>query len=155
MQTSIQYISFYTDGSAAKKVEPKPVRKTVAAAPKPVVRQKKRPVIKVDPVAVAGIVFAFIMLITMASSLAEYRSCVEKNAQMSQYILSLQQENAQLQETYENGYDLDQIREIATAIGMVPVDQAQKITVEVHIPEAEQQMSFWQSMAIFLAGLFA
>ncbi len=155
MSTDIRYISFYTDGSAAKKVERKPVYKPVAA-PKPVVGSKKRILVRVDPVAVAGIVLAVVMFFSLISAFNQYNVWARKNAQMGQYILTLQQEQVQLRKTYEEGYDLAQIQQIAEAIGMVPIEQAQHITVDVHLPEVEQgKSSLWEEITIFLAGLFA
>ncbi len=151
----IQYTSYYTNGSAAKNVERKPAAK-VSAAPKPVARPAKRVVVRVDPVAVVGIVLAVVMLISLISACSQYHSWTKKNAQMSHYIATLQQEQAALQQEYEAGYDLEQIQEIATAIGMVPAEDAQRITVDVQIPSAGQvQVSLWERITIFLAGLFA
>ncbi len=154
MQPDIQYVSFYMDGTAAKKLDRQPTHKV--AAPKPKHRKLKRRVVKVDPVALLGIVIAVVMLISMASGLAEYRSCMEKQAQMSSYIEALQQENVQLQQTYEAGYDLENVRQIASAIGMVPVEEAEHISIEVYVPQQpEKELSFWEEATIFLAGLFA
>ncbi len=154
MQPDIQYVSFYMDGSAAKKMEQQVMRRV--QAPKPKCRKVKRRVVKVDPVAIAGIVLAVVMVVSMVAGFRQYRNCMEKNAQMSQYIQSLQQENAQLQETYDQGYDLEEVRKIAEAIGMVPRDSVENITIEVQVPQQEQQeMNFWEAATTFLAGLFA
>ncbi len=155
MSSDIRYISYYTDGSAAKKVAQKPVTRA-AAAPKPVARPAKRMVLPVDPVAVVGIAFASVMMVCLIVACIQHHNWVEKNARMGQYILSLQQEQEALLQEYEAGYDLEQIREIATAIGMVPAEDAQRVTVDVQIPGAHQaQISFWERVTIFLAGLFA
>ncbi len=153
--TNVQYISYYTDGSAARKVERKPVYKQ-AVAPKPVARPRRRVVVKVDPVAVVGIVMAVVVLVSLISGFAQYNTWANKNAQLGQYIQSLQQEQEVLQQEYKAGYDLEQIREIANALGMVPIDTAQTITVDVQLPEMDKsQLSFWDNITIFLAGLFA
>ncbi len=155
MAMSGNYISYYSNDSTARRVERKPVTKAMAA-PKPVTRPAKRVVVRVDPVAVAGIVLALVMLVSLISAGSQYHSWTEKNAQLSHYVATLQQEQEALQQEYKAGYDLEQIREIATAIGMVPAEDAQRITVDVHIPGADQeQVSFWESITIFLAGLFA
>ncbi len=154
MQPDIQYVSFYMDGTAAKKLDRQAAPK--AAAPKPKKRKLKCRVIKVDPVALLGIVLAAVMLISMAAGVAEYQSCMEKQAQMHAYIGQLQQENAQLQQAYNEGYDLEQVRNIASAIGMVPAEEAEHIAIEVRIPQQpERELSFWEEATIFLAGLFA
>ncbi len=154
MQPDIQYVSFYVDGTAARKLDRAATRKV--KAPKPKQRKVKRRVIKVDPVALIGLVAAVVMLISMGTGIARYRSCMDAQQQMGQYIEALQQENAQLQKTYDEGYDLEQVRSIASAIGMVPVEQAEHIVIDVQVPQQEQrQLSFWEEATIFLAGLFA
>ncbi len=153
-QTEIQYISYYVDGSAARQFQPKPVKKTVA--PKPKARKAVCRVLRVDPVAVVGTVVAVVMFIAMISSFVQYQQWQENNEQMSNYILSLQQEQVSLQKQYEEGYDLEQVRQIALALGMVPADAAEHISIDVQLPQPVQtQQTFWDKVTIFLAGLFA
>ncbi len=154
MQPDIQYVSFYMDGTAAKKLERKPQPKV--QAPKPRYRKAKRKVVALEPVALLGILVAVVMLVSMISGVTEYQQCIQKQQQMQQYIERLQQENLQLQETYEAGYDLENIREIALAVGMVPAESVENITIDVQVPEQEErEMSFWEAATTFLAGLFA
>ncbi len=154
MQPDIQYVSFYVEGNAAKKLEQQLLRP--AAAPKPKVRKVKRRVVSIDPAAVLGLVVAVVMLFTMASALNGYRATVAKQQQMQNYILQLQQENAQLQQTYENGYDLEEIRDIALAVGMIPAEEADRITISVELPQPQQrELTLWEKVTTFLAGLFA
>ncbi len=156
LQPDIQYISFYMDGSAAKQLERRVMQK-VAEAPKPKYRKAKRRVIGIDPIAIAGVAAAVVMLCAMLVGLGQYESYLESSAQMRAYIEQLQQENAQLQKTYEEGYDLEQIREIAEAVGMVPAESVEHYEIHVQLPEApaEPEPTFWESAAAFLAGLFA
>ncbi len=154
MQPDIQYVSFYMDGTAAKKLERKTQPK--AQAPKPRYRKAKRKVVALEPVALLGILVAVVMLVSMISGVTEYQQCLRQQQQMQQYIERLQQENLQLQETYEAGYDLENIREIALAVGMVPVESVENITIDVQVPQQEErEMSFWEAATTFLAGLFA
>ena len=52
--------------------------------------------------------------------------------------------------------DLEDIRDIAGALGMIPAQDAPQIEIDVPQPQQEQtQLSFWESIATFLAGLFA
>ncbi len=154
-QPDIQYISFYMDGSTAKKLERRVLHD--AQAPIPRYRKAARKVISIDPVAIVGIAASVIMLVAMLVGLGQYESYVQKSAQMSQYIDQLQQENAQLQKTYDEGYDLEKIREIAEAVGMVPAENVEHIHVDVQLPEPEPQPepTLWEKTMAFLAGLFA
>ena len=59
---------------------------------------------------------------------------------------------------YREGYDLEEIREIALAMGMVPMEQLETVQISVPVVEAEEQAqepSGWEAFCTFLAGLFA
>ncbi len=154
VRTDIQYVQFYTDGSTARKLEKKQQTKH-AATPK--YRRAKRKVVVVDPVAIVGTLAAMCLLVCLLVGYVQYRTVQAQSQQMSQYVQQLQQENQQLQQTYKNGYDLDQIRDIAEALGMIPAGDATQIQIQVQIPqeEAVEQISLWESFTTFLAGLFA
>ncbi len=154
-QPDIQYISFYMDGSAAKKLQRQTLRR--AEAPSPRYRKASRRVIRIDPVAIVGIAASLVMLAAMLVGLGQYESYMQKSAQMSQYIDQLQQENAQLQKTYDEGYDLENIREIAEAVGMVPAESVEhfRVDVQLPVPEPQPEPTLWESAMAFLAGLFA
>ena len=65
----------------------------------------------------------------------------------------MRDENLQLQQTYKESYDLEEIRMEALAMGMIPADRAETVTIQVQAPGAEptEPHSFWA----VLAGLFA
>lgn len=156
LQPDIQYVPFcYVDGSTARKVQPQPMKKA-SAAPAPKRRRAKRKVIAIDPVAIGGIVVAVVMLVMMLSGFAKYTACQEQNRMMQDYLTSLQLENAQLQQNYESNIDLEYIQDMADSIGMVPAEDVQQVQIEVELPQEETtQMSIWDSITTFLAGLFA
>lgn len=152
VRTDIQYVQFYVDGSAARKLEKQQTKH--AATPRS--RKVKRKVVVLDPIAIVGAVAALCMLVFLLVGIVQYRTTQEQNRQMSQYIQQLEQENAQLQQIYEDGYDLDQIRDIADALGMIPSADATQVEIQVQIPQEETEtMSLWESFTTFLAGLFA
>ena len=156
LQPDIQYVPFcYVDGSAARKVEHKPAKKaTVTPAPKR--RRAKRKVIAVDPVAIGGIVIAVVMLVMMLAGFARYTVIQEQNRLMQDHLTALQLENTKLQQDYESNIDLDYIQDMADAMGMVPAQDAQQVQISVQLPQEEvTEMTLWQSIATFLAGLFA
>ena len=156
MQPDIQYVPFcYVDGSAARKVQRQQVQKATAA-PAPKRRRAKRKVIAVDPVAIGGIVIAMVMLVMLLAGFAEYTAMQEKNRQMQDYVTSLQLENAQLQQTFDSNIDMKYVQEVADAMGMVPADEVNQIQIEVQLPTQETtQLTLWESITTFLAGLFA
>jgi uncharacterized protein HemX len=143
------------DGSAARKVEHKPVKKATAA-PAPKHRRAKRKVVAVDPVAIGGIIVAVVMLVMMLAGFAKYTVIQEQNRMMQDHLAALQLENAKLQQDYESNIDLDYIRDMADTMGMVPAQNAQQVQISVQLPQEEvAEMTLWQSIAMFLAGLFA
>lgn len=149
----VEYVNFYTAGSAALAFDPVPAPKKKAALPKP--RRPKKIRIFVDPVAFISGVVAVVMLIMVICSSVQLSAVKQKQAEMQAYVDRLQMENTKLRAEYESGYDLDEIYQIATAMGMIPADQAQHIKVQVTVPEAEVQLSGWESFCMFLSGLFA
>lgn len=153
-RTEVQYVNFYTAGSAAYKFEPTPLpKKKQAGLPK--MRRKKRILIHVDPVAVLGMCVAVVMLIMMLSSLSQLQDVHQQEAQMAAYVNQLQETNNRLQSEYKAGYDLEEIREIALGMGMVPAEQAQRIQVQVSQPVVEEEPTAWENFYLFLTGLFA
>lgn len=153
-QNPVQYINFYTPGSEAYKYDFEPVRKkTEVKLPKP--RRQKKIIVKVDPVALLGICVAAVMLITLLCGVVRLAAVRQQQAQMADYVQRLEEKNEQLQMTYEAGYDLDEIYEIATAMGMIPADQAQQIRVQAALPVGDEEPTAWENFCLFLAGLFA
>ncbi len=156
MQPDIQYVPFcYVDGSAARKVQRQPEKKATA---KPASKQRraKRKVITVDPVAICGTLMAVVMLIALLAGFAEYTAIREKSRLMQDYVTSLELQNVQLQQTYDSNIDLDYVQEVAEVMGMVPAADAPQIQIEVQLPAADTtQVSLWDSITTFLAGLFA
>ena len=158
LQPDIQYVPIcYVDGSTARKLE-QPVYKASSskAAQQPRRRKAKRIVVAIDPVAIFGLLVAMVMIVGMVSGFVQYSVLKEQNRQMTDYVTALELEKTQLEQDYRDGYDLDEIRDFAEANGMVPMEQAPQIQIEVQLPQQEQpQLSFWESITTFLAGLFA
>ena len=154
VRTDIQYVQFYTDGSTARKLEKKQQTKHAAA---PRYRKAKRRVVVLDPVAIVGAVAAVCVLVFLLVGFVQHRTLQAQTQQMNQYIQQLQQENLQLEQTYKDGYDLDEIRDIAESLGMIPAGDATQIQIQVQVPQDQvtEEMTLWESFTTFLAGLFA
>ena len=151
----IQYVTqFYSYGSAAKALELKPApkkQKFTLPIAKPV--QKIR--IAVDPVAVAGILIAIAMVVVMAVSVRGYLDTCDEYRAMTKRVIALQNVNVQRQQEYKDMYNLDDIREQALALGMIPMEEAQVITITPVIPEPEAEPTWWENISWFMKGLFA
>lgn len=151
----IQYVTqFYSYGSEAKVLELKPAKKNKKTAlPKALPDQKIR--IAVDPVAWAGIVIALALVILMAVSVQSYLNVCAEYQAMNERVINLQNTNVERQIDYEQMYDLDDIREKALALGMIPMEEAEVIIIAPVIPEPEPETPWWDEIAWFLKGLFA
>lgn len=154
LQADVQYVKYPVDGTAAWKAEHHTQENT--AAPVYARRRTQRKVIAVDSVALCGIVLAAVMLIAMVAGLVEYRHSLRQARQMSAYVQQLQQENTRLQQTYEAGYDLEEIERIALEAGMVPAESMERVRINMQSPTQENtRMSFWDTITTFLTGIFA
>ena len=149
-QADIQYVEYPVDGTAARKVERQIQHQS--AAPVYARHRAQCKVIAVDPVAICGIVLSVVMLFAMVIGLAEYRHSL----QMSAHVRQLQQENFQLQQNYQAGYDLEEIERIALEAGMIPAENMERVRISMQTPEEEDtRMSFWDTLTTFLVGIFA
>lgn len=148
----IQYIRYYAAGSAARKLERQPQIHEHAA---PVQVPQKRIPIVIDPVAVIGTVVALALLVCMLVGVAQLNAVNEQVLEMQQTIASLEAEQKQLRSEYEAGYDLEEIRAQAAAMGMVDSTQVEHITITLPEEEVPETMTWWETIVEEILGLFA
>ena len=136
----VQYIRFVTDGSAARVAEQVPVR---AKTRLPKLRKKakaKASAIYLDPLAFVGILLSCVMLVLMVVNCVQLQDYQAKANAMDDYVDSLIEENARLNDKYRSDISLEDIEEKAVALGLVPIEQVRRITVNVErtdeLPEA-------------------
>lgn len=150
----IQYVGqFYVHGSEARQMELQEQKK--AKTRLPLDRLQKVEKVHVDPVAIAGIVVAVFMLVVMTMGTVQLHQDWEEYQQVSSYVSRLKKENAELTETYREGYDLADIRTKALALGLVPKEELQTRTVTITVPEPKPVPSKIDEIKWFLEGLFA
>lgn len=149
----IQYVRFYTDGSAARQLEVQSPRKHKVAAPRP--RKRKGYVFYVDPLAVGGILLSMVMLIAMLVSGIQLVVARQQLSDTKAYVTTLTQSNEHLLRTYEESYDLEEVEKSALALGMIPASQARTIYVEVEEDPVVEDVTFWERMSAKLEELFA
>lgn len=158
-QPDIQYVRFYTAGSVARKLEPERKPKTPVAAPQPrarrSVRRDTRRVIRIDPISLCAMLAAGIMLIAMAVGMIQLGSINAETAQLEQAVTQLRAENTQLHAQYKAGYDLEDVEQKALAMGLVPVEQVQHVTIHTETAQPEIQLSAWEEFCATLQELFA
>lgn len=152
-RVDIQYVQFYTSGSAAKRVAP---AISVHTGALPQIKKRKVRRIYVDPVAILGTAVALCMLVMMLVGLSSLRAEQEKTVAMVEYVEQLRQENEALHAQYAAECDLEKIEETALALGMIPREEAPHIAIQVSVPEVQEEpASLWQKIGTFLTGLFA
>lgn len=152
-QPDIQYINAYVSGNIAYQMDVQPARKKRVRLPKP--KAKKQMVLHVDPVAVGGILVAAVMLVLLVVGFVRLQDARAEAAVLESYVQDLQAENQQLAQSYKEGYDLEEIRQIALAMGMIPASEAQTIAIPVSVPQEIPEPTAWENFCAFLTGLFA
>ena len=155
-RVDIQYIQFYTEGSAAKKIATPLPKKRVAE--KSVARRAKRKVIRIDPVAILSLAVCLALAITLGLGIGKVQQAKQDNARMAAYVESLTQKSETLAQEYAAGYDLHEIEKTALALGMVHNDQASHRGVSIQMEtetSVQPQMNFWQNLVVFFHSIFA
>ena len=150
---NVQYVNYYTDGSAARKLELTVPQRKTAVLPK--ARKLKKLKIYIDPVAIVGVVVAVCMLIVLAVGIAQLQDARSDMALMEQYVSQLTRENEKLAMDYANSYDIRDVEEMAQTLGMIPSAQAQHTQIQITLPAAAEEPTLWENIGTFLAGLFA
>ena len=155
MQPDIQYVCYRYEGTAA--LQPQVVNAPVKVQNNahPAIRRKKRKVLRINMVPVLAVLLTAVMLVCITVSMVRVKGMQAQEELLQQYIVSMEEENVTLQEQYRQGYDLEDIRQKALAMGMVPAEQVEQITIQVQIPQDAQEQTVWDRIGIFLAGLFA
>lgn len=148
----IEYIRYYTDGSAARQLELKPQKRR---RPLPKVKKQSKYTLYIQPVAVAGILLSAVLLVMMAVGSVELYHAQQQEKAMEKYVQTLKRENAADRAKYEETLNIEEIEKAALALGMIPQEQAQRITISIPVPEAVEEPTFWEKTMVFLEGLFA
>lgn len=153
-RVDVQYVKFYTDGNAAKRIAP---AVSVSTGTLPKMKKRKYRVLYLDPVAILGIAVAAVMLVTMTVGVLRLRQVQRQTTRMEQYVELLSQENTLLQQTYTESCDMEAVEKTALALGMIPAENAKQVSVLLPSSQSdlEAPVSLWNRIGIFLSGLFA
>ena len=153
MQPEVRYINAYISGTAVPQLEKVPQKRTSVQLPK--AKKQQKWLIPVDVVALGGILTAFVLGIMMIVSLVQMSQAQRDAEMMRQYALSLRQENQVLYDTYTSEYDLNEVQQIAQAMGMVPVEQVEHVQMRLEEPQVEATPTAWENFWAFVVGMFA
>lgn len=155
-RVDVQYIQFYTEGTAAKKIATPAPKKRVQE--KPAAKRARRKVVRIDPVAVLSLAVCLALTITLGLGIGKVQQAKQDNARMAAYVENLTQKSEVLAQEYAAGYDLHEIEKTAMALGMVHSDQASHRGVTIQMADqtpAQPQMNFWQNLVAFFTNIFA
>ena len=147
----IEYIRFYTSGTAAQKLEPEEPRKPRRPAPR---QKKKRIPIAFDPVAVFGTTVAIVMVLCVIIGFAQHNHMNDQITAMEQQISALKSQQYALEKKYSAGIDLEDIRQTANAMGLVPIEEVRHITITIPEPEVEETLPWWQELWMNFKAMF-
>ena len=151
----IQYIGqFYVHGSEAKKLARKNEQKK-AKTELPLHRFERVRKVHVDVLAISSILIAAVLMITMVAGTLSLQTAWQELHIAQEYVYELESANATLAAQYRSGYNLDEVRSAAIALGMIPVEEAQVVSLHVTVPEVQPEPTLLEDIVWFLEGLFA
>ena len=151
----IQYVGqFYVYGSEAKKVAVEEPRKEKKAhLPLPDLNKQRQ--IRVEPVAVIGIVAAMAIFVVMVLGALQIQSAWQEFRVAKENLEMVQMQHHLVEDRYQESYTLSDVKTVAENMGLVPVSQVAHITVVVTMPEPQPEPTQWDNFVWFLQGLFA
>ena len=150
--TTERYVRYYTFGSTAAKLDR---RERKAALPQYKTPEKRKP-IAVDPIALVGSAVAILLAVLMIVGFAQVAHTSARVHELQTQVMTLELEQEQLRQKYENGYDLEEVRAAAESMGMIPVEDAVHVRVEMPAESVRiETLSWWDSMLLSLRQFFA
>ena len=151
----IQYIDkFYVHGSEAQVLELKPKKRLIRTV-LPVSAPDKTIRIPVDPVAICGIVVAVALMVALVLGTVQYVRVCREYRSMMDYVVTVQNKNVVLRESYKSQMNLEAVEQRALELGMIPIEQADKITIRPELPVPVPEMTIWDEIEWFCKELFA
>ena len=158
-KADIQYVHhYYTAGSAARKVAVKAEHKKKPLPlfePLMMAEPDQKVIVKIDPLSAAATLVAVALVVMMVVSLFQYSAAYQRNVELQEYVYALSDENVRLEQKYQAGFDLKEIETQALALGMIPIEEAQTITVSGSVPAHEAEPTRWERVQLFMSDLFA
>lgn len=152
-QYEVRYINQYVSGNIACQPEKKPNKRSTAQLPK--MKRKHKQQVTVDVFALCSIAVAVVLAVMMTVGLVQMNRAKEEAQILKNYVNTLQFENKALKDTYTSGYDLEEIREIAITMGMVPVEAVPHLQMQVVTPQTVKEPTAWENFWAFMVGMFA
>jgi len=97
------------------------------------------------------------MLISLAVGIMQLNDSRREVASLERYVAQLSAQNHALEETYQSSFHLEEIREQALEMGMVPAEERPDTHIFVTLPQIEvvEAPTVWEKAAALLTSLFA
>lgn len=150
-RNDIQYIRYYTPGTAVPKTVRQTNTKHLPDGPAPAQERKSIPV---DPVSMVGTVVSVLLLVCMLVGLFQLHGISAQIREAESRIAVLKAENAMLDEEFRSSYDLEEIRVAASALGMIPEEEALHVNVRVEVPVQQEEPGWLEQMFLDFKALF-
>ena len=147
----IEYVRYYNSDSLARNLEPEEPRRARRPKPKP---KAERIPIAFDPVAVFGTAVALAMFVCVVIGFFQINGVNDRLADMERQISTLKSQQYALEKEYASEIDLEEIRQTALAMGLVPVDSVRHITITVPEPVEEPSVPWWQELWLDFKSMF-
>ena len=154
----IQYIRHsYTNGTAARKI---PAKKQAPKAPLPLFEPKMRKpdekiTVKVEILPTVTILTAAVLVVLMVLSLFQLSEAHQDGVALQEYVYDLRNEQVHLKQKYYEGFNLDEIRVQALALGMIPATEADVLQISGEIPAEPEEPTGWGKVQEVFRELFA
>ena len=153
---NIEYIQkFYSYGSEAKVIEFKPVNPQPEKPSVPKRAKEQVTTVCIDPIALCGMMVAVIMVLVVLASVIQYGVVSQDHGILENYVNTLREDSVLLQHQYNASYDLEGIASTARALGMIPIGEAQTLSMQVTVPVRQPEPGFFDNLVWFFSGLFA
>ena len=154
----IQYIRHdYTSSNAARKraVKKKPARTPLDWLRPRTLEPGEKVTVKVEVLPILTTLAAATLLVVMVMSLFHLSQAHQEKVALQEYVYDLRNEQARLEKMYYEGFNLDEIRVQALALGMIPAAEADVLQISGEVPEPPESPGFWQRVQDVFCELFA
>lgn len=145
-KAKIQYVGqFYVYGSEARALKQEQKKPKTRL---PIAKLEAIEKIYIDPVALAGIAVAVVMLVVMVLGAIQIHNDWQAYQKMDDYVTTLRAKNAELTLTYRSSYDLADIEMKALAMGMVPRGEVESRALSVTVPQVRDTALTWDQKVV-------
>ena len=127
-QIDVRYVNFYSYGSSALKVAPAAPTKIL---PIPRRQKARKLILRVDPIACVGILLAAVMSVLITVGIVQFNNAKNEEMAMIERVNVLKHENAGLRAEFDAKCDLEEVKTVALALGMVPIDDVTHVTIDM------------------------